>query len=76
MTRRKRTRQEKEPSVTVNAEGEATLCLWIGNETSIELDLEQPTELRLPHGRETVTKIAIYVDEPKSFMDEVRRHIG
>ena len=44
--------------------------------SNIELKLERPLELRLPHGPETVGKVTLYVDEPKAFMDEVRRHIG
>lgn len=76
LSKRKRTIQDKEPKVTVDEYGDATLHLRIGDETDIELKLERPLELRLPHGPETVGKVTLYVDEPKAFMDEVRRHIG
>jgi hypothetical protein len=38
--------------------------------------LERPTQVKLPHGRETVRHIRFWADEPKAFMDEVRLHIG
>ncbi len=71
---RKRTIQEKEPRVTVNEHGEATLHLRIMNETNLEIRLEQPTALRLPSGTETVSVVTIYADDPKGFSAEVRRH--
>ncbi|HYP44233.1 MAG TPA: hypothetical protein VEQ66_03435 [Propionibacteriaceae bacterium] len=76
VAKRKRARRDKEPMIAVDDQGDATVHLWIGSETNIEVDLERPTEVRLPHGRERVRRIALYVDDPKSFLDEVRRHIG
>jgi hypothetical protein len=76
VSKRKRIIQAKEPKVTVDEYGDATLHLRIGDETNIELKPERPLELRLPHGSETVGKVTLYVDEPKAFMDVVRRHIG
>jgi len=76
VSKRKRTIQEKEPTVTVDDHGDATVHLRIGSETNIELKLERPTPMRLPHGSETVSKVALYVDDPKAFMDAVRHHIG
>ena len=76
VSRRKRFIGDKQPKVTVDEHGQATFHLRIGQETNIQLTREQPTKLRLPHGCETVTKIAIYVDDPRAFMDEARRHIG
>jgi hypothetical protein len=75
VTRRKRTRRDKEPTITCE-DGQRTLHLRIGDETTIEVTLERPIEFRLPHGRETVQRIALYVEDPSGFMDEVRRHIG
>jgi hypothetical protein len=71
---RKRTIQEKEPRVTVNEQGEATLHLRIMNETNLEIRLEQPTALQLPSGTETVSVVTIYADDPKGFLAEARRH--
>ncbi|MHA6694116.1 hypothetical protein [Homoserinimonas sp. A520] len=65
----------KEPKVT-SGEGGDTLHLRIQNETNILITLERPTAIRLPHGPETVWEIRLFADEPKQFMDEVRRHIG
>jgi hypothetical protein len=75
VARRKRTIQEKEPRVTVNAQGEATLHLRIMNETNLEIRLEQPTPLGLPHGTETVSVVMIYADDPKGFLAEVRHYL-
>lgn len=76
VSRRKQTRKEKEPKITVDVDGDTTLHLRIGDETNVELGLEQPTEFRLPQGRVTLSRIALYVEDPRGFMDEVRRHIG
>lgn len=70
-----RTRKDKEPKVTVEG-GVRTLHLRIAEETRIDIALERPIEYRLPHGRETVERIALYAEDPRGFMDEVRRHIG
>lgn len=72
VTRRKRAITEKQPKVTVDEQGAATLHLRIVNETNLELRLEEPTPLRLPHGTETVSLLAFYADDPKAFMAEVR----
>jgi hypothetical protein len=76
VSRRSRTRPEKEPQVVVDERGEATLHLRVGDETNIEIRLEGPREVRLPQGRRTVSRITLHVDDPRAFMDEVRRHIG
>ncbi|HEU4807494.1 MAG TPA: hypothetical protein VFT01_04470 [Homoserinimonas sp.] len=65
----------KAPKVTPGDDGD-TLHLRIQNETNILIRLERPTVVRLPHGAETVREIRLYADEPKQFMDAVRRHIG
>jgi len=76
VSRRRPATGAKQPKVTVDDDGRATLHLRIGPETNVRLTLEQPTELRLPHGLETVTVIDVFVDDPTAFMREVRRHIG
>lgn len=76
VTRRRRARKDHEAKITVDHEGLATLHLRIGDETNLELSLERPTEFRLPQGRVTVSRIALYAEDPRGFMDEVRRHIG
>jgi hypothetical protein len=75
VTLRKRTIQEKEPKVTVDEQGEATLHLRMMNETNLEISLEEPTPLGLPHGTETVSRLAIYADDPKGFLAEVRPYL-
>lgn len=76
VSRRKRSRQGKEPQVVVDEHGDATLHLRVGDETNVEIRLEHPLEVRLPQGRRTVGRITLHVDDPRGFMDEVRRHIG
>lgn len=73
---RKRTVQDKQPRVSVDDRGQATLHLRVANETNLEVELERPVRLRLPHGTETVSRAAYYADDPKGFLAEVRRHIG
>ncbi len=73
---RKRRRAEKEPRVTVNDQGAATFHLRVADETNLEIELDRCTELRLPHGTERVSRIALYAEDPKAFLAEVRRHIG
>jgi hypothetical protein len=73
---RKHRVEQRQPKVTVDEQGEATLHLRIANETNLVIELDRPTEQRLPHGRETVRSIACYADDPKAFLAEVRRYIG
>lgn len=70
---RKRSVQDKQPRVTVDEQGEATLHLRIMNETNLEIRLEQRMPLRLPSGTETVGHVAIYADDPQAFLAEARR---
>jgi hypothetical protein len=72
---RRRDVQEKQPKITLDEEGWATLHLRMQNETNLEIKLERPTTVRLPHGTETVSTLKLYADDPKAFLDEVRRHI-
>jgi hypothetical protein len=75
VTLRKRTVQEKQPKVTVDDTGEATLHLRLMNETNLDIRLEEPTDLRLPHGTERVSVVAFHADDPKAFLAEVRRYL-
>ncbi len=75
VTRRKHVIQDKQPKVTRDDDGRATLQLRIQNETNIEIGLERPTPLKLPHGTEVVDAVALYADDPKGFMDAVRVHL-
>ncbi|WP_448809700.1 hypothetical protein [Agromyces bauzanensis] len=50
------------------------------DETDIEIELERPTVVRLPGGganggEQIVTGVRIWVDDPRAFMDEVRKHL-
>jgi hypothetical protein len=75
ITHRKHTTREKQPKVTVDDAANSTLHLRMQDETNIELELERPIRVRLPHGTETVTGINLYADDPKAFMNEVRRYL-
>jgi hypothetical protein len=72
---RKHTIQNKQPKITVDEDGEAALHLRMQNETNIEVQLKGPTEIRLPAGPETISKVTLYADDSKAFMNEVRRHL-
>ena len=66
--------QDKQPKVTIDDNGVATLHLRIQNETNIEVQLVRPVPLKLPHGTETISTVKLYADDPKRFMDAVRGH--
>lgn len=76
VARRKRIKQDGERAVTEDGDGERTLHLRISNETNIEIELERPTPLRTPRGVQIVRRVAIWVDDPTAYLDEVRRHIS
>jgi hypothetical protein len=75
VTRRKQLNHDKLPKVIMDDNGEASLHMRIQNETNIEIRLNRPVSLRLPHGAETVSRVNLYADDPKAFMDQVRRHL-
>lgn len=75
VARRGHTVQEKGPSVTVDHDGLATLHLRMQNETNLEVTLVRPLELRMPHGTETVSRVNLYADDPRAFLQEVRRYL-
>jgi hypothetical protein len=71
ITRRKHVNNDKQPKVTPDENGEASLHMRIQNETNIEIRLNRPGSVRLPHGTETVSRVNLYADDPKAFSDEV-----
>lgn len=73
--RRDRQRRGKEPALTRDADG-ATYHLRISDRTNIDITLDGPTQIVLPRGVETVKTVAIWVDDPRGFLDEVRRIAG
>jgi hypothetical protein len=73
VTPRKHTLQSKQPKVTVDEDGNATLHLRMQNETNIEVRLTGPIGVRFPHGPETISKVTLYADDSHAFMNEVRR---
>jgi hypothetical protein len=76
VTRRKHTILNKQPKITVDEDGQATLHLRMQQETNIEVVLKDATGVRLPQGLETIKKVTLYADDPKAFMNEVRDHLG
>ncbi len=76
VTRRKQAIQDKQPKVTIDENGVATLHMRIQKETNIEIRLERPVPLKLPHGIETVCTVKLYADDPTQFIDAVRNHMS
>ncbi|QSR33347.1 hypothetical protein CFI00_23110 [Nocardioides sp. S5] len=61
-------------SVHVQGEGEgAMLLIGVGSRTNLELVLTGPTTLRTPHGSSTVTRVGLWVDEPREVAEVLRR---
>jgi len=61
-------------SVHVEGEGpDAVLLVGVGSRTNLELVLTGPTVLTTPHGPTTVTRVGLWVDEPREVADLVRR---
>ena len=79
VARERRLDEPKTPRVT-ESDGTRTLSLRMQDETVILIELERPTELRLPGsppkgGRQRVDAVRIWADDPAGFMDAVRQHI-
>jgi hypothetical protein len=71
--------EPKSPKI-VETDGSRVLMLRIINDTNLEIEFERPTVVRLPGhgaagGEQPITAIRIWADEPRKFMDEVRKHI-
>ena len=74
--RRRRTKKDGEPAVIVDDDGSATLHVRVGDETNLEIVFEHDLTVRTTRGPAVVRRIALYADDPKAYLDEVRRHIG
>ena len=79
VARVKRVDEPKSPRIVETGDGR-TLAFRMQDETAIEIELERPTIVRLPGhapkgGEQLVTAVRIWVDDPKAFMDEVRKHL-
>lgn len=72
--RRTRRISEKQPRVTVDEQGEATLHLRIQEETNLDVRRARPTVVTLPSGPETVSVITLWADDPKGMLEAVRRY--
>jgi len=79
VARVKRVDEPKSPRI-LETEAGRTLAFRMQDETVIEIELERPTIVRLPGhrpkgGEQEITAVRIWVDDPKAFMDEVRKHL-
>jgi hypothetical protein len=79
VARNKRVDEPKSPRFE-EADASRTLVYRMQDETDIEIELERHTVVRLPGGgakggEQTITGLRIWVDDPRAFMDEVRRHL-
>ena len=79
VARNLRVDEPKSPKID-ETDASRTLLLRIANETDIEIELERPTLVRLPGGgatggEQTITAVRVWVDDPKAFMDEVRKYL-
>jgi hypothetical protein len=79
VARNKRVDEPKSPRFEA-AEASRTLVFRMQDETDIEIELERPTVVRLPGGgakggEQTITGLRIWVDDPRAFMDEVRKYL-
>ncbi|MGH8877555.1 MAG: hypothetical protein ACRD0P_09470 [Stackebrandtia sp.] len=70
---RERTETEKKPKLTAD-NGAVTFHVRVQRSTNIDVELDEPLTLRLPHGTETVDRIAFYVDDPKDYMNQMRTY--
>jgi hypothetical protein len=61
-------------SVHVEGEGpDAVLLVGVGSRTNLELVLTAPTTLETPHGPTTVSRVGLWVDEPREVAELIRR---
>ena len=61
---------------SVHVEGDepdAILLIGVGSRTNLELVLDGPTVLRTPNGPTTVTRVGLWVDEPREVAELIRR---
>ncbi|ANJ27382.1 hypothetical protein [Agromyces aureus] len=79
VTRVKQVDEPKSPRI-VETDAARTLVLRMHDETNLVIELERPTVVRLPGltpkgGDQEITALRLWVDDPKAFLDEVRRHL-
>lgn len=79
VARNKRVDEPKSPRFE-ETDASRILVYRMQDETDIEIELERPTVVRLPGGgakggEQTITGLRIWVDDPRAFMDEVRKHL-
>ncbi len=79
VARNKRVDEPKSPRFE-ETDASRILVYRMQDETDIEIELERPTVVRLPGGGakgggQTITGLRIWVDDPRAFMDEVRKHL-
>lgn len=73
--RRRRSLPEA-PTLSLTGSGDTTVLNHaVQDGTDIDIELEQPTRLTLPHGTVTVSTVRISVDDTAAFLDAVRTHI-
>ena len=61
-------------SVHVEGDGpDAVLLVGVGSRTNLELVLTAPTTLETPHGPTTVSRVGLWVDEPREVAELLRR---
>jgi hypothetical protein len=64
-------------SVHVEGGGDgAILLVGVSSRTNLELVLTGPTTLETPHGPTTVTRVGLWVDEPREVADVLRRRLS
>lgn len=64
-------------SVHVEGEGDgATLLVGVSSRTNLELVLTGAATLETPHGPTTVTRVGLWVDEPREVAEVLRQAIG
>jgi hypothetical protein len=79
VARNKRVDEPKSPRFE-ETDAARILVYRMQDETDIEIELERPIVVRLPGGgakggEQTITGLRIWVDDPRAFMDEVRKHL-
>lgn len=71
----RRVDEPKTARVQTDASGFRTLAVRMQNETNVSIEFERPLELTLPSGAESADVLRIWVDDPRAFVAEVRRHL-
>ena len=72
VVRRLHTREDKAPRL---APGGEVLTLWMQDRTNVDVELDQPLQIRLPEGTQTVRRISLFADDPTAFLAAVRAQV-